>query len=61
VGRSSELVQFAVTYLAEQTLQAGSVLEALQQARAREVNPVRQLISKVLVVSIPRDDCIRRG
>jgi transposase-like protein len=43
-ARSSELVQFVVTYLAEQTLQAASALDALQQAQARGATEVTSIV-----------------
>jgi hypothetical protein len=44
VSRSSELLQFAVTYLAEQTLQAASALDALQQTQARGAIEVTSIV-----------------
>jgi len=44
VARSSELVQFVVTYFAEQTLQAASALDALQQAQARGATEVTSIV-----------------
>ena len=44
VARSSEAVQFVVSYLAEQTFQATSALEALQQAQARGATEVTSIV-----------------
>ena len=43
-ARSSELVQFVVTYLAEQTLQAASALDAMQQVQARGATEVTSIV-----------------
>jgi transposase-like protein len=43
-GRSREPVKFVVSYLAEQTLQAASALEAWQQARARGAIEVTSIV-----------------
>jgi transposase-like protein len=44
MARSRELVQFVVTYLAVQTLQAASALDALQQAQARGATEVTSIV-----------------
>jgi transposase-like protein len=44
VSRSGELLQFTVTFLAEQTLQAASALDALQQAQARGATEVASIV-----------------
>jgi hypothetical protein len=44
VRRSGELLQFAVTFLAEQTFQAASALDALQQAQARGATEVASIV-----------------
>jgi hypothetical protein len=44
VARSTGLVQFVVTYLTEQTLQAASALDAMQQAQARGATEVTSIV-----------------
>jgi hypothetical protein len=44
VSRSGELHQFTVTFLAEQTFQATSALDALQQARAAGATEVSSIV-----------------
>ncbi|MDQ6674814.1 MAG: helix-turn-helix domain-containing protein [Chloroflexota bacterium] len=44
VSRSSDLLQFTVSFVAEQTLQAASALDALQQAEARGATEVTSIV-----------------
>jgi transposase-like protein len=44
VTRSGELLRFTVTFLAEQTFQAASALDALQQAQARGATEVASIV-----------------
>jgi hypothetical protein len=44
VARSTELRKYTVAYLAEETLQAASALDALQRAQARGATEVTSIV-----------------
>jgi len=44
VAKSTELRQYTVAYLAEETLQAASALDALQRAQARGATEVTSIV-----------------